>query len=133
MPVPWRTSAVTDNRTSAVAHGGAPAHNAPMQTRSKIFEDLSKVAQGATQSLIGVRAEVEAVVRAQLSKLLGGMDLVQREEFDAVRAMAMKAREENEKLEARIRALEAPKKASPKKVVPSQKPAARKSPAKKTS
>lgn len=96
-----------------------------MQTRSKIFEDLSKVAQGATQSFIGVRGEVDALVRGQLSRLLADMDLVPREEFDAVKAMAQKAREENEKLEARLKKLEAKlgtatakapaKKAAPKK------------------
>ena len=78
-----------------------------MQTRSKIFEDLSKVAQGATQSLVGVRSEIDALVRGQLTRLLGDMDLVPRDEFDVVKAMAQRAREENEKLEARIKTLEA--------------------------
>lgn len=98
-----------------------------MQTRSKILEDLSKMAQGATQSLVGVKAEIDALVHGQMAKLLANMNLVEREEFDAVKAMAAKARAENEKLEARIKALEAqlPGKA------PAAKPAAKKAAPKK--
>lgn len=103
-----------------------------MQTRSKIFEDLSKVASGATQSFIGVRAEIDALVRGQLSRLLADMDLVPREEFDAVRAMAQKAREENAKLEARLKALEAQIALAPSaKKTPAKKATAKKAPAKK--
>lgn len=101
----------------------------PMQTRGKIFEDISKVAQGATQSLIGVRAEIEAVVRGQMSHLMGDMDVVPRDEFDAVKAMAAKAREENAALEARLKKLEAAVKAPAKKAAP-KKAAAKKTAAK---
>ena len=94
-----------------------------MQTRSKILEDLSKMAQGATQSLVGVKAEIDALVRGQMARLLGDMNLVEREEFEAVKAMAAKARTENEKLEARIQALEAQLAGGP---APAEKPAAHK-------
>lgn len=60
-------------------------------------------------TLAGLKREVEGVVRHQLDRLLAGMDLVTREEFDTVREMAVKARMENEQLEARLVALEAVK------------------------
>ena len=100
-----------------------------MQTRSKILEDLSKVAQGATQSFVGVKGEIDALVRGQLARLLADMDLVGREEFDAVKAMAAKARTENEKLEARVAELEARLAAA--KAPEAKKPAARKTSPKK--
>jgi BMFP domain-containing protein YqiC len=103
-----------------------------MQTRSKILEDLSKVAQGATQSLVGVRAEIDALIKGQLSRILADMDLVEREEFDAVKAMAQKAREENGKLQARIETLEARLKGASKKA-PAKTTAKRKTAAKKPS
>ena len=65
------------------------------------------VAGGATSALVGVKAEAEALVRSQLSRLLADMDLVPREEFDAIKAVAVKAREEQEKLETRLAELEA--------------------------
>ena len=58
-------------------------------------------------TLAGVKREVETLVRHQFDRMLAGMDLVTREEFDAVKEMAAKARTENEKLEARLAALEA--------------------------
>ena len=77
------------------------------QTSSRIFDDLAKLMSDAAGAADGVRREVEGVMRAQGEKVLGAMDLVQREEFEAVKAMAVKAREENEKLAARLAALEA--------------------------
>jgi BMFP domain-containing protein YqiC len=78
-----------------------------MQTRNPILDDLARVATGAMSALGGVKEEVEARVRDQFARILDGMDLVRREEFDAVKAMAAKAREENEALTQRIAALEA--------------------------
>jgi BMFP domain-containing protein YqiC len=78
-----------------------------MQTRNPILDDLAKVAAGAAGALSGVREEVEGRVRDQLAKILDGMNLPNREEFDVVRAMAVAAREENEALKARIAELEA--------------------------
>ncbi|MBV9836271.1 MAG: accessory factor UbiK family protein [Alphaproteobacteria bacterium] len=78
-----------------------------MQTRNPILDDLAKVAAGAAGALSGVRDEVEGRIRDQLAKILDGMNLPNREEFDVVRAMAVAAREENEALKARIAELEA--------------------------
>lgn len=82
-----------------------------MQSRNRVFDDAARVAGGALGTLSGIRREVEGLVRHQIDKMLSGMDLVTRDEFDAVKAMAIRAREENERLEARLQALEAvPKK-----------------------
>jgi BMFP domain-containing protein YqiC len=78
-----------------------------MQSQNRFFDDMARVAAGAVGALAGVRGEIETRLRDQLERVLAGMDLVSREEFEAVKAMAAKAREENERLEARIAALEA--------------------------
>ncbi|MAJ93466.1 MAG: accessory factor UbiK family protein [Rhodospirillaceae bacterium] len=78
-----------------------------MSAPNRFFEDAARVAGGAMGTLAGVKREVEGIVRHQLDRLLAGMDLVTREEFDAVKEMAAEARRENEKLEARLAALEA--------------------------
>lgn len=77
-----------------------------MQTDNKFFDDLAKLGQSAVGNLHGVKGEIESLVRARLEQLLSGMDLVTREEFDVVHDMAKKAREENERLEMKITALE---------------------------
>lgn len=77
-----------------------------MQTRNKVFDDAARLAGGAVGTLTGIRREVEALVRQQFEKLLSSMDLVTREEFDAVREMAIKARTEQEALADRLAALE---------------------------
>ena len=77
------------------------------QTSSRIFDDLAKLMQNAAGAADGVRKEVEGVMRAQGERVMGAMDVPQREEFEAVKAMAIKAREENETLAARVAALEA--------------------------
>jgi BMFP domain-containing protein YqiC len=78
-----------------------------MQSQNRFFDDMARVAAGAVGALAGVRGEVEARLRDQLERVLAGMDLVSREEFEAVKAMAAKAREEQEVLLQRIEALEA--------------------------
>jgi len=78
-----------------------------MQTRNPIFDDIARVFSGAVGAASGMRSEVEARIRAQLERLLADMDLVTREEYEAVEAMAAKAREEQEALAARVAALEA--------------------------
>ena len=77
-----------------------------MQSKSRIFDDAARLAGGALGTLAGVRREVEALVRQQFERFLDGMELVTREEFEAVKAMAAKAREENEALAKRLDALE---------------------------
>ncbi len=77
------------------------------QTRSRIFDDLAKVMTDAAGIAQGARREVDTLVRSQLERLLAGMDVVTREEFEAVREMAILARTQNDKLETRLAALEA--------------------------
>ena len=77
-----------------------------MQSQNRFFDDIARVASGAVGAISGVRGEIESRLRDQLERVLAGMDLVSREEFEAVKAMAERARTENERLEARIAALE---------------------------
>ena len=77
-----------------------------MQSQSRFFDDLARMASGAAGALTGVRGEIEARFRDQLERVLAGMDLVGREEFEAAKAMAAKAREEQEILLRRVEALE---------------------------
>ncbi|HSV28857.1 MAG TPA: accessory factor UbiK family protein, partial [Candidatus Omnitrophota bacterium] len=78
-----------------------------MQTQNPFFDDLARMAGGALGALSGLKAEVEALVRQQMEKMTAGMDMVSREEFEAVRDMASKARTENEALAKRVAELEA--------------------------
>ena len=77
------------------------------QTSNRLFDELAKMMTDAAGAAQGVQREVETIFRAQGEKFLRDMDVVAREDFEAVRAMAEKARAENERLEARIAALEA--------------------------
>ncbi len=77
------------------------------QTNSRFFDDLSRLMTDAAGLADGARREAQTFARSQLERMAAGMDLVSREEFEAVRDMAARAREENEKLAARIVALEA--------------------------
>ena len=78
-----------------------------MQTRNPFLDDLTKVANGAMGALTGVKDEMEARFRDQVAKILDGMDIPRRDEFEAVKAMAAKAREENEALRQQIADLQA--------------------------
>ena len=85
-----------------------------MQSENRFFDDLARVASGAFGAIAGLRTEVETLVRQRFERLLGDLDLVKREEFEAVRAMAARARTEQEDLairvvdlETRLRAVEA--------------------------
>ena len=78
-----------------------------MQTSTRFLDEIAKMATNAAGAARGLQQEVEAIVRGQAERLLGQMDLVNRDAFEAVKAMAVKAREENEALAARIAALEA--------------------------
>jgi BMFP domain-containing protein YqiC len=77
------------------------------QTRNPILDDMARLMTDAAGLAQGVKREAETVMRTQLERLLSTMDVVTREEFEAVREMAIIAREENERLQARIAALEA--------------------------
>lgn len=78
-----------------------------MQTRNKLFEDVSQLMTNAMGVAQGAREEAENAIRSWMDRWLADRDLVTREEFEAAREMARKAREENEALKARIEALEA--------------------------
>jgi BMFP domain-containing protein YqiC len=78
-----------------------------MQTRNKVLDDLSQLMTNAMGVAQGARQEAETAMKSLIDRWLADRDFVTREEFDAVRAMAQKAREENEALKARIAALEA--------------------------
>jgi BMFP domain-containing protein YqiC len=76
------------------------------QTSGRFFDEIGKLMTGAAGAAQGVRREIETAMRGQAEKILSELDVVQREEFDAVKAMAQKAREENDRLKARIATLE---------------------------
>jgi BMFP domain-containing protein YqiC len=78
-----------------------------VEPRGRILDDLARLVTDAAGVAQGVRREAETLARAQLDRLISGMDLVSREEFEVVRDMAAMARDENEALEKRIAALEA--------------------------
>ncbi len=95
-----------------------------MQPDDRLLDDLSRVATGAFSALAGVRDEVEARMRQEFEKILARMDVVTREEFDAVKAMAVKARTEQEILEARLAVLESQLAAAPAKSAKPKAPSA---------
>jgi len=78
-----------------------------MQTENRILDDLARVASSALHTLGGVKDEIETRFRERLERLAGEMELVNREELDSVKAMAVKARAGQEALEAKIAELEA--------------------------
>ena len=78
-----------------------------MQTRSKFFDDLSQLMTNAAGVAHGARTEAETAMRGWFERFLADSNMVTREEFEAVREMAIKAREENDRLASRIRELEA--------------------------
>ncbi len=78
-----------------------------MQTRNKILDDLSSLMTNAVGVAQGAKTEAETAMKGMIDRWLADRDFVTRDEFDAVRAMAQKAREENEALKARLDALEA--------------------------
>ena len=78
-----------------------------MANENRLFDDLAKVASGALGTLTGIRGELETRIREQVERMLDRMNLVRRDEFDAVQAMAAKAREAQEELAGHIAALEA--------------------------
>jgi hypothetical protein len=75
-------------------------------TSSRFFDELAKLMTNATGAAQGVRRELDSLVQAQVERVLNNIDVVRRDEFEAVREMAQKAREENERLSARVAELE---------------------------
>jgi BMFP domain-containing protein YqiC len=78
-----------------------------MQTRNKVLDDVAQLMQNALGVAQGAKSEAETALKGMVDRWLADRNLVTREEFDAVRAMAQKAREENAALQARLDALEA--------------------------
>lgn len=76
------------------------------QTSNKIFDEMAKLMTDVAGAAHGMRQEIETIMQSQAERILREMDVVQREEFEAVSAMAQKAREENEVLRERIVKLE---------------------------
>ncbi len=97
-----------------------------MQSQNRLFDDLARVASGAVGALADVRGEMEELFRQRLERYLAEAEMVPRDEFDTIKDVAVKAREAQELLEARVAALEAeiaalkkPKRGAPlKKAVP---------------
>jgi len=82
-----------------------------MQSENRLFEDIVKMMNGAAGTLAGMGREAESSMREKMREFVGGADFVSRDEFEAVKAMAAAARNQNQALEARITALEAAAKA----------------------
>lgn len=78
-----------------------------MQSENRFFDDLAKLINGAAGTLAGMTREAEAATRERAKEWIGGLDFVSRDEFEAVKEMAAKAREEADALKARLDALEA--------------------------
>ena len=76
------------------------------QTSNRFFDEMARLVNDATGAAQGVKREIDTVIKHQAEKFLNDMDLVKREEFEAVKEMARIAREENDALKARIDALE---------------------------
>lgn len=79
----------------------------PMQSRNRLLDDLAQLMNNAAGVAQGARDEAQAAFKGAMDRFLSSQNFVTREEFDAVRAMAQKAREENEALRAEIEALKA--------------------------
>jgi BMFP domain-containing protein YqiC len=77
-----------------------------MQTENRLFDDLARVANGAINTLSGVREEIESRLRERVERWLAEMDMVPREEFEAIKELAQKARAEQEDLAAKVAELE---------------------------
>lgn len=78
-----------------------------MQSQNRLFDDFVKVMNGAAGTIAGMGREAESNMREKMREWMGGLDMVSREEFEAAKAIAIAAREENAALKARIEALEA--------------------------
>jgi BMFP domain-containing protein YqiC len=79
-----------------------------MQSENRLFDDFVKVMNGAAGTLAGMTREAEGAFRERMRDWVGGLDMVTRDEFEAVKAIAVAAREENETLKARLDAIESP-------------------------
>lgn len=116
-------------------NGFSPLEGSEMQSENRIFDDLAKMINGIAGTVAGAGREAEAAMRERAKEFVGRMDFVSREEFEAVKEMAAKARAEAETLKARLDKLEGASKpaAAPKAAAapkPAAKPAAKSAPRK---
>lgn len=86
-----------------------------MQSENRLFDDLAKMVNGMAGTMAGMGREAEASMREKMREWMGGMDFVSRDEFEAVKAMAAAARDDNDALRARIEVLEAKAKPAARK------------------
>jgi len=96
-----------------------------MQSENKLFDDFVKMVNGLAGTMAGMGREAESSVRERAREWMAGADFVGRDEFEAVKAMAAKAREENDALKARVAALEAKLGGTASKAAPKRKPGAK--------
>ena len=93
-----------------------------MQSQNRMLDDLVKMMNGAAGTIAGMGREAEGGLRDKMRDWVGGLDMVSREEFEAAKAIAVAAREDNQALKARIEALEAKVAAKATKRLPSRPP-----------
>jgi BMFP domain-containing protein YqiC len=93
-------------RPASSAGAAAGAYAMP-QTQSRFFDDLSRLMTDAAGLADGAKREAQTFARTQMERMMSGMDIVTREEFEAVKEMAARARDDNEKLARRVAELEA--------------------------
>jgi BMFP domain-containing protein YqiC len=96
-----------------------------MQSENRMFDDFVIMVNGFAGTVAGMGREAESSAREKMREWMGGMDFVSREEFEAAKAMASKAREENEALQQRVAALEARLGGPASKPAPKRKPGAK--------
>src|SRR6187402_3485723 len=94
----------SDSRRAA---WGPMARSVKMQSQNRLFDDFVKVMNGAAGTIAGMTREAQTAMQDRARDWIGGLDMVSREEFEAVKAIATAARDENETLRRRIEALEA--------------------------
>lgn len=94
-----------------------------MQSENRLFDDFVKVLNGAAGTFAGMTREAQSGARERMREWIGGLDMVGRDEFEAVKAIAVAAREENQALKARIEALEGGKPAPKAAAKPKKKAA----------
>ena len=77
-----------------------------MQTKNRLFDDIAKVANSAVSTFAGLKGEIENMVQHRIENLMADMNMISRDEFEAVKAMIAKARSEQERLETKVKELE---------------------------
>ena len=92
-----------------------------MQTRNRLLDDIAKVANSAAGTFAGVKGEIENLIRHRVESLMADMNMVNRDEFNAVKAMVAKSRSEQESLERKVKLLQAQIKKTENRSQPSKR------------